>query len=298
MRFELKTSSVSGVFHMEEETLDEYLDTIELSGITLGHKKEVERYLSRYVEYLDNRIDKPKSLAYFKQIKEEYSIATYKKEMYQILKYLKYLGIDWAKTIELPSDPEYIPKRFTNDIIQQTLSYFEDDSYFKQIQTLILLGSSSGMRAEELYQLNLGDIDIDNRTVHINHNPLSGQTTKTQRSRVSFFTEDTKQAFSEYLTYFNSNSRLDKLFSQTHMTHLFSRALIRVKDLRKYFSQEWDRRGGPTSIKKILMGHSLRNDVDLQHYNYQSEDDLKMIYDRVMSGSIIYKNGNPDVVNP
>jgi integrase/recombinase XerD len=270
---------------MEEKDLDEYLDTIELSGITLGHKKEVSRYLSRYLDYLDNRIDKPKSLAYFKQIKEEYSIATYKKEMYQILKYLKYLGINWAKTIELPSDPEYTPKRFTNEAIQQTISYFEDDSYFKQIQALILLGSSSGMRAEEMYQLNLDDIDLDNRIVHINHNPIRGQTTKTQRSRVSFFTEGTKQAFSEYLTYFNDNNRLDKLFSQTHITHLFKGALIRVKDLRKYFSQEWDRRGGPTSIKKILMGHSLKGDVDLMHYNCQSEDDIKKIYDKVMNGT-------------
>jgi len=284
LRFELKTSSVSGVFHMEEKDLEEYLSTIELSGITIGHKKEVKRYLSRYLDYLDNCIDKHRSLVYFKQIKEDYSTATYKKEMYQILKFLTYLGIDWAKTIQLPSDPIYTPKRITKDIIQQTLSYFEGNPYYKQIQALILLGISSGMRAEEIYQLNLDDIDLDNRVVHINHIPMNGQTTKTQRSRVSFFTEETKQAFSEYLTYFNSDNRLDKLFSQTHMIRLFKGAPIRVKDLRKYFSQEWDRRGGPTSIKKILMGHSLKGDVDLMHYNCQSEEDLKKIYDKVMGG--------------
>jgi integrase/recombinase XerD len=44
---------------------------------------------------------------------------------------------------------------------------------------------------------------------------------------------------------------------------------------------EWDRRGGPTSIKKILMGHSLKGDVDLMHYNCQSEEDLKRVYDKV-----------------
>ncbi len=272
---------------MEEKDLEEYISTIELSGITIGHKKEVNRYLSRYLEYLDYCIDKAKSLEYFKQVKEEYSTATYKKEMYQILKYLKYLGIDWAKTIELPSDPEYIPKRFTSEMIQQTISDFEDNSYFKQIQTLILLGSSSGMRAEELYQLNQKDIDLDNRTVHINHNPLSGQSTKTQRSRVSFFTEGTKQALSEYFDFFNCDNKLDRLFSQSHMIHLFKGAPIRVKDLRKVFSQEWDRRGGPTSIKKILMGHSLRGDVDLMHYNAQSEQDLKSIYDRVMNNALL-----------
>jgi hypothetical protein len=30
------------------------------------------------------------------------------------------------------------------------------------------------------------------------------------------------------------------------------------------------------------MGHSLKGDVDLMHYNCQSEEDLKKIYDKVM----------------
>ena len=58
---------------------------------------------------------------------------------------------------------------------------------------------------------------------------------------------------------------------------------MRVKDFRKFFSQEWDRKGGPTSIKKILMGYSIKGDVDLMHYNYQSKADLKKIYDGVMA---------------
>ncbi|MCD6493220.1 MAG: hypothetical protein J7K36_05410 [Archaeoglobaceae archaeon] len=36
----------------------------------------------------------------------------------------------------------------------------------------------------------------------------------------------------------------------------------------------------PTSIKKLLMGHSLHGDVDLQHYDFQDEEELKQIYDR------------------
>jgi len=269
---------------MEKNDLMEYLDTIELSGITLSHKKEVKRYLEGYLEYLGYRFDKTKSLTYFKGLKDRYSIATYKKEMYQILKFLTHHRIEWAKEIQLPSDPIYDVKRFSRDTIQQTISHFEKHQYFKQINAIILLGASSGLRAEEMYQLNLDDIDLENRIVRINHHPMDGQTTKTQRSRVSFFNEEAKQSFSEYLTYFNNGNKLDRLFSQTHMTHLFKGAPIRVKDLRKFFSQEWDRRGGPTSIKKILMGHSLKGDVDLQHYNCQSEEDLKKIYDRVMGG--------------
>ena len=72
------------------------------------------------------------------------------------------------------------------------------------------------------------------------------------------------------------------LFGEKHLHPYFRHCPIKVKDLRKYFSQEWDRRGGPTSIKKILMGHSLKGDVDLMHYNSQSPEDLKKIYDKVM----------------
>ncbi len=31
------------------------------------------------------------------------------------------------------------------------------------------------------------------------------------------------------------------------------------------------------------MGHSLKGDIDLMHYNTQSEGDLKKIYDRAMN---------------
>jgi integrase len=36
------------------------------------------------------------------------------------------------------------------------------------------------MRAEELYQLTVDDIDLDTRTVRINHNPNHGQSTKSK----------------------------------------------------------------------------------------------------------------------
>ena len=140
------------------------------------------------------------------------------------------------------------------------------------MKALILLGISSGLRSEELYQLKEEDIDLNNRLVCVNHNPSNGQSTRTKRSRVSFFTVETEKVLREYL-----KNRNPTLFAQTTCSRAFRNAPIRVKDLRKHFSQEWDRRRGPTSIKKILMGHSLKGDVDLMHYNCQSEEDLKNI---------------------
>ena len=84
-----------------------------------------------------------------------------------------------------------------------------------------------------------------------------------------------------------NNTNLNTLFPQRTTERAFKDSPIRVKDLRKGFSQEWTRRHGDTGVKKLLMGHSLRNDVDLMHYNYQSEEDLKAIYDKVMNSSIV-----------
>jgi integrase/recombinase XerD len=207
--------------------------------------------------------------------------------VYQIRKFLTYLNIEWARDIHPPHKPNYFPKRITNDIILKTLEYFNNNKYFIQLKAIIYLGISSGLRAEELYQLTINDIDLDNRIIHINHNPKNNQSTKTKTSRISFFNEKAKQELIEYLKYYNQNNKLKCMFNQSHISRLFRNAPIRVKDLRKYFSQEWDRQGGATSIKKILMGHSLKNDVDLLHYNYQSEEDLKKIYDKVMGNLIL-----------
>jgi len=251
--------------------------------VTEGHIKEVDRALQKYKKYILFKLDYKKSIQYFNKLQREFSISYYKKQMYQILKFLKHLKCDWAEDIKLPKNPVYTPTRFSLKNIDETLHYFKDNPHFLQIKSLILLGSTTGLRAEELYQLNPEDIDLQDRIVRVNHNPQNGQTTKTQHSRVSFFNNEALLALEEYLSYLKNGYTYSRLFQQTTITRLFSTAPIRVKHLRKYFSQDWDRQGGPTSIKKILMGDSLKGDVDLQHYNAQSEEDLKQIYDRIMN---------------
>ena len=204
--------------------------------------------------------------------------------MFQLRRFLTFLKIDWAKDITLPADPYYNPIRISSEKINKTLDFFKNDDSYIRIKAVILLGCSSGLRATEIYDLTEEDIVLNQNKIIIRHDPKNNHTTKTKRSRVSFFSNDAKKALEVYLEYFkNTNSGLRTLFAQKTLSRKFNTAPIRVKHLRKYFSQEWDRRGGPTSIKKILMGHSLRGDVDLQHYNAQSEEDLKNIYDKVMN---------------
>jgi len=280
--FEPEASSMPRSLEVSKNKVLEYLEIIKLKGLTNRHINEVKRYITGYLQYTNNRIDKTKSLQYFAYLKDNYSISTYRKETYQILKFLRYLKVEWTDEIKLPPDPIYTPKYISKEMIESTINYFRNHEYNLRFKALIYLGIDSGLRAEELYQLTLEDIDIENQIVRINHNPNNGQSTKTKQSRVSFFTNPTKHILSEYLHFFDNNNNLSKLFPQGWIERKFRDAPIKVKYLRKYFSQEWDRRGGPTSIKKILMGHSLKGDVDLMHYNYQSEEDLKQIYDKVM----------------
>jgi len=276
------TSPSHGMKSIEENDLFEYINIIELSGITKGHKKEVTRALENYLNHINWKIDKHKSLLYFKKLQKQCSIAYYKKQMYQIKKFLKYIGEDWIKDIKLPPDPDYTPKRVTSKDIANTINYFESDSNNIRYKSIILLGYDSGLRAEELYKLTTNDIDLENRTVYVRHDPKNNHLTKTGKSRVSFLTTKTKDLLQIYI---NGKENGKTLFPQKTIERGFKNSPIRVKDLRKAFSQEWTRRQGDTGIKKILMGHSLRNDVDLMHYNAQSEEDLKRIYDKIMNNS-------------
>ena len=264
------------------DEVTEYLNILGLSGVTTDHLNEVKRALIRYLKYVNYKLDKAKSIEYFKKIQAQFSISYYKKQMYQIKKLLSYFKMEWASEIKLPPDPHYLPKRISAEDISNTLEYFGGDINYKRFKALTLLGSTSGLRAEELYALTPDDIDLENRIIHVRHDPKNNHSTKTGKSRVSFFTPQAKDALEEYLNEYSNGSRLRTLFSKKTLEIAFKDAPIQVKDLRKAFSQEWTRRNGSSGVKKILMGHSLRNDVDLMHYNAQSPDDLKQIYDKVM----------------
>jgi len=264
------------------EIVDKYFSIREINGISKNWLDNIKRWIKEYIKEMNYNISEVKTLEYIKQLKQNNSINRYRKKVYQIRRFLEYLNIDWIKHIIPPQEPRKIPKRITDNDIDVTINYFKEHEYGLQCRAVINLGKDSGIRAEEIYQLNLEDIDLENRTVYINHIPEKGQTTKNSMSRVSFFTDKTKNVLKEYIDYFNNRCYLKKLFSETHIERLFSHAPIRVKDLRKYFSAEFTRRNGNHFVKERLMGHSIK-DVDSQHYCYLTNEELKKVYDEVMN---------------
>ena len=59
----------------------------------------MKRFLNHYLGYVDYKIDKTKSIQYFRMLKDKLAISTYRKQMYQILKFLRHLKVDWAEEI-------------------------------------------------------------------------------------------------------------------------------------------------------------------------------------------------------
>ncbi|WP_456321407.1 hypothetical protein [Palaeococcus sp. (in: euryarchaeotes)] len=48
--------------------------------------------------------------------------------------------------------------------------------------------------------------------------------------------------------------------------------------MRKFFAQEWDRKNGDATIKKLLMGHSIRHDINTLHNSHHTVDELQDVY--------------------
>ena len=78
---------------------------------------------------MDYKIDKKKSLQYFKQLKNNYSVSYYRKQVYQILKLLKFFDVSWINEINLPPEPTYYPIHISKQDIDKTIKYFKNDAY-------------------------------------------------------------------------------------------------------------------------------------------------------------------------
>ncbi|MFE3845464.1 tyrosine-type recombinase/integrase [Thermoplasmatota archaeon] len=264
-----------------QPVLHMYMLKRRLEGISEKWAYDIGVALNKFLDYVEWKIDESKTLNYLKQLQNHYSVSSYRKRTLQIRRFLQYLGVNWANEISVPCEPLKLPKRITVEDVRKTIDYFNNHEYELQLKSVLFLGATSGMRAEEIYQLEKDDFNFSNNTVKIVNDPDNGRSVKTGQPRVAIFNSEARRTLVDYFSIFSEKTyyRLSHLFGQSHIEREFHKSPIRVKDLRKFFSQEWDRKGGPTSIKGMLMGHS--GDVDSVHYNAQSEEDLKKIYDKV-----------------
>ncbi|RLI77565.1 site-specific integrase [Archaeoglobales archaeon] len=242
---------------------------LQLSNIS---DKEIQKNMSRlnrFLEATSYRINDDRIIIYINELKKIYQPKTVRHHLITIKRFLKFVGYPSAELIKLPKVPKRRKMVIKPNQIRKILERAD-----LQIKAAVLLAATSGLRAEELFKLTLEDIDIEGRTIYV-----GAEIAKDYEDRITFFSEEARLALQNYLSVRQSNSI--HLFPESTIRkkiRKYSRNL-RIKHMRKFFSQQSDRLGMPTAIKKMLMGHAV-DDVDLGHYDFQDEEELKKIYDK------------------
>jgi integrase len=259
----------------QQEKLKQYLGLLALEQKSKHWLSCVNKWLNEFVQSVDVQ-NVSQVTEYLKNLQDKMHPVTYKKEFYQIRRFLREsLELNYLDKIRLPRVNAPLVKIVTNEDIRKTVEYFSNSKFYLRYRAFILLMSSSGLRPSEAWQLKLEDIDFVNRKIYIRVD--AKHHTKTGKARVAFFNEKTQFVLERYIKQ-NKNRRI---FNESHFSRAFRHAPLRVKEFRKFFSQEWTRRNGNHAVKEILMGHA-QSSVDAQHYLALSEEDLKRIYDKVM----------------
>ncbi|MBE8539399.1 tyrosine-type recombinase/integrase [Geoglobus acetivorans] len=250
---------------------------MELSHISTQELKAYKSDILSFLEACSYDLNDDDIIIYINRLKNSYSPKSVRNKLIRIRKFLKFINHSLADDIKLPR----IPKRRKHVIkpkdIRQILTEADSklrERYALKVKSATLLSATSGIRAEELYNLMWKDIDAENRTIYVR-----AEFAKDYEDRVTFFSREAQEVLQEYL----SVVKPDKpLFSKKSLLYHFGKlnTSLRMKHMRKFFSQQSDRLGMPTAVKKILMGHSTAGDVDLSHYDFQDEEELKKIYDK------------------
>jgi len=209
-------------------------------------------------------------------LKNDCDESYYGKQFWQIKKLLTFLDVPWIKKLPLPKPKHYEASKVTDEQFNAIIKLFNNDL---QMLSVLKLGRSSGLRAFELYQLDIDSIDIDNRTVYVNRQ--NGKTTKNIGSiREAYFDIETQQILKQYLDYFQSQFKYDKLFSMQTVTKKLKGTGFNLKQTRHLFARNCTLKGVPSGIIKRWLGQSIKSDVLESNYNYISQDELKQLYDK------------------
>lgn len=203
-----------------------------------------------------------------------------RKAVLDIRRLLKHLNYPLADEIQLPKTPKRRKLVVKVKDIKKLLSEVQDlpvRSMVLRTRAAVLLAATSGIRAEELYRLKAENIDLENRTIRI-----PAEITKDYEERVTFISIEAQEALKAFFESYKPKSVYP--FTESTLRKSFGKvnSPLRMKHMRKFFSQQSDRLGMPTAVKKILMGHVIGDedfvivrggDVDLRHYDFQDEEE-------------------------
>ncbi len=168
------------------------IDEFEFVEKVNNESLDVYKILNEYVVFLDSNNYKPKSIM---------------SRMAAVKGYLRNLGLrfnseDYKQMVRIPRIIRQREEPVTKELIAKLQRNLPP-----KLQTIVLVLSSSGIRLDELVQLELDDIDF---TTHPTTISLRAETTKTKTERETFLTTEATNSLREYLSRsfeWNENSK-------------------------------------------------------------------------------------------
>ncbi|ADT84818.1 hypothetical protein TERMP_01843 [Thermococcus barophilus MP] len=291
----LQVQNPNQYYVITEEDINRLFLEFEAKGVTHSHKRSVEYIITMFLKEATKEnhgryIFTMKDLKeYLTLIRQSYSPSFYRKNITYLKKLFRIAGIDLAESLKAPTELNVDLTIVTVDDIKSLIQLVDslhisnrfEDWKRDQFITAMLLMAVSGMRVSELERIPLKEIDIENRRIRLNTHQ-----TKTRQARVVFFTSEVQELLEDYIRTHRPNVNLP-LATIAQLQRPFRKKSplrnqkLRPKHMRKFFAQEWDRRNGNATIKKMLMGHSIRYDINALHYSHHTVDELQDAYDKV-----------------
>lgn len=283
-------------------------------------QEEIEKYEQLGEDYFTGNPNLLKDLKGFKewQFKERRGPHSISQNIGSIRQWAEYHNIDLTSK-EIRELKKYMPKgkrpvsredEITGETIRTLLSHSPS-----KIKAMILIMISSGIRIGELSQLTGGDIDLQKNTIYI-----SDIIAKGHEARITFFTDEAKDALTIYLknrpqyierarrrsAWLNKEFKEDRVFLATPLSlrDSFKRALknsglmkadsrtsrstIHPHMLRKYFISWLKLAGCPDDVVEAMAGHSGYLSVSYRRY---SEGQLREQYSKYSQALVISDYG-------
>jgi len=262
--------------------INTYYKSLDNEDFTVNHRKCVKRFLDKYLIFCGGNISLDKTIEFLTALKQGCDIAYYCKQYWQIKKLLTFIDAPWVNKLKNPDPKQYSALKITDEQFNGAIQRFNGDL---QMLAVLHLGKSSGMRSFEIYQLDLESIDIENRIIHVNRE--NGKTTKNlQAIREAYFDIETQTILKQYLNYFQSQFKYDKLFSMQTITKKLKGSGFKLKHTRHLFARNAVLIGVPSGLIKRFLGQSIKRDVLESNYTFLSNEDLHGLYNKYFGGEI------------
>ncbi|KUH34828.1 hypothetical protein APY94_00185 [Thermococcus celericrescens] len=289
-------SNESDRYIITKKHVDLLLLELKANNVAQHHLNFVTRTIQRFLDNTTNHgeywsFTVEDLISHLQKIQKQYSPSFYRKNVTYLKKLFRIAGIPLENHLKTPRyigvDMTVITLRDVQNLTKtiQKLQLARDPELSDLIANKMILGllimATGGLRVYELTSLPLSYIDITKRTISV-----PPEVAKTGQPRMTFITPEVQALLRKYVKKYEPNPN-EPVISYFSLEKPFIRKQelanqpIRPKHMRKFFSQEWDRRNGNATVKKLLMGHSIRGDINALHYSHHTPESLQRVYDKV-----------------